>query len=75
MSYWWERYSKTPASNTSSPPDGAPEDHFPDQVNNIQRQNMAAVAEIGEKVLANAKQQVKDPSLHEWHRLLHRDWA
>jgi len=51
MVYWWERYDTNPDANTSSPPDGAPEDHFPDQVNNIQRQNMAAVSEIGEKVL------------------------
>jgi len=51
MAYWWERYDTTPVNNSSPPPDGAPEDHFPDQVNNIQRQNMAAVAEIGEKVL------------------------
>lgn len=51
MSYWWERYDTTPGDNDSAPPDGAPEDHFPDQVNNIQRQNMAAVAEIGDKVL------------------------
>jgi len=51
MAYWWERYEDTPDDNTSSPPDGAPENHFPDQVNNIQRQAMAAVAEIGEKVL------------------------
>ncbi len=51
MAYWWERYDKTPINNSDPPPDGAPEDHFPDQVNNIQRQNMSAVAEIGEKVL------------------------
>ena len=51
MAYWWERYTNQPDNNVSSPPDGAPENHFPDQVNNIQRQNMAAVAEIGQKVL------------------------
>ncbi len=51
MAYWWERYTDTPDSNITSPPDGAPENHFPDQVNNIQRQAMAAISEIGDKVL------------------------
>jgi len=51
MAYWWQRYANTPDANTSTPPDGAPEDHFPDQVNNIQRQAMAAVNEIGSLVL------------------------
>jgi hypothetical protein len=54
MTYWWQRYTNTPQSNDNPPPDGAPENHFPDQVNNIQRQAMAAINEIGSLVLGPA---------------------
>lgn len=53
MAYWWQRYSSTPDSNTDTPPDGAPENHFPDQVNNIARQAMAATAELGLLILSS----------------------
>ncbi len=42
MAYWWETYDDVPANNTSTPPDGAPEGHFPSAVNDIARQAMAA---------------------------------
>lgn len=37
-------YSSTPASNTSAPPDGAPEDMRTNMVNDTLRQMMAAMA-------------------------------
>lgn len=52
MAYWWETYDPTPANNTDTPPDGAPEGHFPSAVNDIARQAMAATAEMGELILA-----------------------
>ena len=44
-------YNKTPAANNSDPPVGAPENNDPDTVNNIQREMMAAIAELTEQVL------------------------
>lgn len=39
-------YSTTPASNNSTPPDGAPEDMAPSGVNNTMRQMMANIAAL-----------------------------
>lgn len=52
MAYWWETYDDVPSNNTATPPDGAPEGHFPSAVNDIARQAMAATAELGGLILA-----------------------
>lgn len=47
----WESLSEDSSSGAQpAPPFGAPEGHFPDQLNNIQREALAAIAEIGSAV-------------------------
>ncbi len=47
----WQSLSQdSDTAQQPSPPYGAPEGHFPDQLNNIQREGLAAIAEVGSAV-------------------------
>jgi hypothetical protein len=63
MARYDEGYDTTPANNTGTAPDGAPEGMSPGGVNDSMRQTMAAIADIGEKVLGPSADEQTPPAL------------